>query len=241
MTDSTRLDAPSTAAAATDARATAARWWFVAVALVVGASLVIQTVLVVIGGTDANSGESGTGVSLPVRLWRLFSFFTVESNIVVLVVSILLAIDPRRTGRWWEVARLNALLAITITGLVFAIVLAPLLHVTGWAAVANAGLHYVGPWAFVAGWLLLGPRHRFTWRTVDGAFILPVVWLVYIFIQGAFTDWYPYPFLDVTVLGLGPAIVNAILVLLLAGVLAALYRLVDARVPSLLERRRDAA
>ena len=218
-----------------DARVRAARWWFLAVAVVVGASLVIQTVLVIMGGTDANSGDSGTAVSLPVRLWRLFSYFTVESNMVVLVVSILLAIDPRRVGRWWEVARLNALLAITITGLVFAIVLAPLLHVEGWAAVANAGLHYVGPWACVAGWLLLGPRSRFTWRTVAGAFILPLAWLVYIFTQGVFTDWYPYPFLDVTVLGLGPAIVNALLVLMLAGALAAVYRLVDAKAPSLVE------
>ncbi|SDI00286.1 hypothetical protein [Agrococcus jejuensis] len=42
-------------------------------------------------------------------------------------------------------------------------------------------------------------------------------------------------------LGLGPAIVNAILVLVLAGVLAGLYRLIDAKVPSLLEPRRSDA
>ena len=60
--------------------------WHVAIAAVITASLLIQLWLIFTGGADANSGEGGRAASIPVRLWRLFSFFTVESNIVVLIV-----------------------------------------------------------------------------------------------------------------------------------------------------------
>ncbi|WP_460702725.1 Pr6Pr family membrane protein [Myceligenerans halotolerans] len=216
---------------------TTARWVYGAIALVIAISLVIQLWLIFTGGADANSGESGRAESLPVRLWHLFSYFTIDSNIVVLVVSILLALDPVRRGRWWEVIRLNSLLAIAITGLVFAIVLAPLVHLTGAALVATIGFHYVAPWATVLAWLVFGPRPRFGWATVAGAFILPVGWLVYIFMQGAFTHWYPYPFLDVTELGLAEAIRNALMVIGVGLVLALLVRVIDAKLPPLLRDR----
>ncbi|MEU0508616.1 Pr6Pr family membrane protein [Amycolatopsis sp. NPDC006125] len=66
------------------------------------------------------------------------------------------------------------------------------------------------------------------------AFVWPLAWLVHIFTQGAFTDWYPYPFLDVTELGLGAALRNAVLVVVLALAFAALFKLADARMPALL-------
>lgn len=210
------------------------RWWHGVIAAVILAALAIQLVLIFSGGADANSGESGAAVSIPVRLGRLFSFFTIESNIVVMVVCLFLVANPLRSGVWWEVARLNALLAITITGIVFAVILAPQVNLTGWALVATIGFHYISPWATVLGWLIFGPRPRFRWSTVAGAFILPVGWLIYIFVQGTFTHWYPYPFLDVTRLGLGVALLNALLIVVVAAVLALVYRLIDARVPSVL-------
>lgn len=94
--------------------------------------------------------------------------------------------------------------------------LAPQVHLTGAALAATIGFHYISPWATIAAWLLFGPRPRISWSTVAGAFVWPLAWLGYIFTQGAFTDWYPYPFLDVTELSLGAAIRNAGLVVVLA-------------------------
>ena len=65
-------------------------------------------------------------------------------------------------------------------------------------------------------WLLVGPRPRITWATVGWAFVWPVAWIVYTFVHGAVTGWYPYPFLDATVLGYpralghGPVVVLAL-------------------------------
>lgn len=139
--------------------------------------------------------------------------------------------NPLADGRLWRVVRLDALLGILITGLVYAIVLAPQVHLTGAALAATIGFHYVSPWATVPAWLLFGPRPRVTWGTVFAAFAWPLLWLLYIFVQGAFTHWYPYPFLDAGKLGLGDAVRNALLVVVLAAAFAALMKLLDRKLP----------
>jgi len=216
------------------ARLVAARLVHGLVAAVVLFSLVLQLVLLFTGGTDANSGESGTAIPLGTRLFRFFSFFTVQSNIIVGVVAVLLAVNPLRTGRVWQVVRLDSLLGIVITGLVYAIVLAPMVQLTGWAQVANIGLHYVSPWASLAAWLVFGPRPGFRVSTAVWAFLWPVLWLIYTFAHGAISHWYPYPFLNADALGLGQAVVNSLLVVLVAAVLAAVLLVIDRRVPAVL-------
>jgi len=200
--------------------------------VVVLASLVVQLGLVVTGGTDVNVGATTGHLGLDTRLVNLFSFFTIQSNLVVLVTAATLVADPFRDGRRWRILRLDALLGIVITGIVFATVLAGLVHHTGVSAWVNAGLHYVSPWVTLAGWLLFGPRPRITWRTVGWAFVWPVAWLAYTFIRGAATGWYPYPFLDVARHGYPTVARNSIAVLLLAAALAALLKLLDHRLPS---------
>jgi hypothetical protein len=48
-----------------------------------------------------------------------------QSNLIVLTVALVLAWQPFRDGRAWRVVRLDSVLGIVITGLVFAIVPAP--------------------------------------------------------------------------------------------------------------------
>ncbi|MET9269472.1 Pr6Pr family membrane protein [Kribbella sp. NPDC003557] len=213
-------------------RAAVSRWWHGLIAVVILASLTLQLVLIFTGGADANSGESGTEIGLGTRLWRLFSFFTIQSNLIVLAVAIGLVLRPARDGSVWRVVRLDSLLGIVITGLVFDIVLSQQVHLTGGALVATIGLHYISPWATLLAWLVLGPRPRLTWQTVGYAFVWPIAWLVYIFTQGAFTDWYPYPFLDVTDLGLPTALRNAGFVLVLGLALAAGFKTLDRKLPT---------
>ncbi|WP_328610857.1 Pr6Pr family membrane protein [Amycolatopsis sp. NBC_00345] len=221
---------------------TLSRWWHGLIAAVIAVALVIQVVLVFQGGADANSGQTGEAAGVGIRLWRLFSYFTIQSNLILLAAALVLAARPAFDGRVWRVVRLDALLGILITGLVYAIVLAPQIHVTGWALAATIGFHYVSPWAAVAAWLVLGPRPGAGgWGTVAAAFLWPVLWLVYIFVQGAFTHWYPYPFMDVTEIGFGAALRNALLVVVVALVFAALVKLLDRKLPALTRRPREDA
>ena len=213
---------------ATTPHPAASRVWHGVLAAVIAASLIAQLVLIVTGGADVNTGSAAPRAPLDVRLIRLFSYFTIQSNLFVLVVAVTLVLNPGRDGRWWRVARLDALLGITITGIVFALVLAPLVHHVGAAWWINLGFHQLSPALAVLGWLLFGPRPRVDRSTVAKALLIwPVLWILYTFVHGALTDWYPYPFLDVTELGFGTALRNALFVLLAAAALALLVKTVD--------------
>lgn len=201
-------------------RLRARRIWYAALFAIVLASLAWQTLLVVQGGTDVNAGESTAHDDLAVRLVRLASYFTIQSNVLVCAAALLLTLRPNRDSAAFRVLHLDALLGIAVTGLVFSLVLAPLVELEGAAAVVNAGLHIVSPIMAVLGWILVGPRGWVDRVTIARAFIWPVAWIAYTLAHGAFTGWYPYPFLDVAEIGYPKALVNILLVLVVAFVLA---------------------
>jgi hypothetical protein len=213
--------------ATTSATATAARVWALAIAVVVVAALAIQLALILTGGPDPNTGDTVASVGVETRMIQTLSFFTIQSNLLVLAVSVALVANPTRDGRLWRVLRLDALLGITVTGLVFDLVLIDYVDPSGWQLVATIGLHYIAPWGTVLGWLLFGPWRRLDLRTVALALLWPIAWIVYTFVRGAIVHWYPYPFVDVDALGYAVALRNTSLVLALACVLLAIFWAID--------------
>lgn len=201
-------------------------------ALVVVVSLLVQLVLLVSGGADANSGDSELALPLGTRLVRLFSFFTIQSNLFVLGTSITLALAPQRDGPVWRVLRLDALLGIAVTGLVYWTLLAPVLDLHGAALFAGLGFHLVAPVGALAVWWLFGPRPRVTWSTVRWAFVWPLAWAVYTFVRGAVTGWYPYPFVDAGAVGYPRALLATAAVLVLGMVVVVVIERLDRRAPT---------
>jgi len=219
----------------TDTRMRAARLWFGGIAAVVAGALIIQLVLVFTGGQDVNTFMPTTKQSLGMRLVSLFSYFTIQSNLFVLGTSFALAVSIRRDGLLWRVLRFDAILGIIITGLVYETILAPLVHPTGWALAATIGFHYISPWATLLGWLVFGPRPRMSWFVMLLTMIWPAAWLVYTFVRGALTGWYPYPFLDVTAIGYAASFRNCAVILAIAIGIAALLTVLDRRLPALVQ------
>lgn len=207
------------------------RVWYAVVAVVVGVGFVLQFYLLFTGGADANSGESGDEIPLAVRFARLFSFFTVDSNVLVLAVAIAVALGRAANSVASRAIRLSALLSITVTGSVFSLVLAPDIELRGEAVVATNLFHIVSPVLFVLGWLLWGPRRQWDVRVALAAFIWPIAWLVFTLIRGAITGWYPYPFLDVGQNGIVAVLIAAAVVLGYAVLLTAVILLVDRHAP----------
>ena len=163
-------------------------------ALVAAFALVAQLVLTASGSaTLVEVDPPGLGE----RLFHLVSYFTILSNVLVLVTCAAAARDPRVDGPLWRVLRLDAVVAITITGVVHWFLLRPLLDLEGWSYAVDKLLHVVVPLLTVLGWVLFGPRRRVTRRVVLLALIYPFAWLFYTLVVGAVTGWYPYPFLDV--------------------------------------------
>jgi hypothetical protein len=208
-------------------RRRASRVWHLLIAADVVAALIIQLVLILTGGPDPNTGETVASVGVVTRMIQTLSFFTIQSNILVLIIAVTLVLDPDRDGRLWRILRLDTLLGITITGLVFDLILIHYVHPSGWQLVATIGFHYIAPWATVLGWLLFGPRPRIDRSTIVWAFAWPVAWIAYTFVRGRLVDWYPYPFLDVQKIGYLSAFGSTLAVLAVAVVLVVVYRRLD--------------
>jgi hypothetical protein len=214
-------------------RRVACRAWHAVLVAVIGFSLVTQIVLLVHGGADVNTVTTEGNAGLAERFVRLFSYFTIESNIFVLVVAVSLVLNPARDGRLWRVVHADALLGIVITGLIYSTLLAGLVDVHGIDVWVNAGFHYFAPAWTVVGWLLFGPRPRLDWVTLGWLWVWPVLWIAYTFSVGAATKWYPYPFLDVQLHGYAIAVRNTAGVIVIALVIIAILKFLDARMPTI--------
>lgn len=179
----------------------------------------------------ALTGGPGLAPTHAERIVRLFSYFTIQSNLLIGGVSVALAVDPRRDGPVFRVLRLDALLCIAVTGIVYNTVLRGLVELTGAGMVSNMMLHVLAPVFAVVTWLLVGPRPRVTGRTVWWSIVYPIAWLVYTFVRGAVRGWYPYPFLDVNALGYAGAVTNSAIVAVVFLLLAWGVRWADGRLP----------
>ena len=62
----------------------------------------------------------------------------------------------------------------------------------------------------MVGWLVFGPRGLIAPRDVGAFLVVPVGWLVYTLVRGAFVDWYPYPFVDVGEHGYGVVLLTCV-------------------------------
>lgn len=190
------------------------RTWHAATALAAGTGVVMEVVVALVDGP----GEAGSTLE---RLVRLFSYFTVLSNVLVCVVAVLLAVQPARDGRLFRVARLDALLCIAVTGIVYNAVLRGLVELSAAGAVSNALLHVVSPLLVVVGWTLFGPRPRIDRSTVGWSLVAPLAWIAYTFVRGEVVGWYPYPFLDAAENGYASALLSTLVVAVVFLVLAA--------------------
>lgn len=210
--------------------ASLARLWFGLTAVAVLTGLVWQLVLQ-IQGVNILVGANGQLPGLGTRLLRFFSYFTVESNILVAGIALTLAFNPQRDGSGWRILRLQGLFGITVTGVVYSSLLHGIVDLHGAATVTNALLHYVSPIMAILGWLAFGPRPRVTENTLLASLSWPALYVAWILAHGAVTGWYPYPFIDVKTLGYPTVLRNGVgLTLVMVGC-GALYLRLDHHLP----------
>lgn len=199
-----------------------ARTWFGLTALAVLVGLVVQvSVSARLKGTQFTTT---TGLVV-----NVFCYFTVQSNILAGATSGLLAAAPDRASTMFRVLRLAGLVGITVTGVVFHLALSGLQDLQGAAAAADLLLHTVVPLLTVLGWLVFGPRRQLSWRVARLSLLFPVLWSVLALVRGALIGFYPYPFIDVGVLGYPRVALNILAVGVLFFALASAAVLLDRR------------
>jgi len=174
-----------------------ARAWFLLTVVVVVVAITVQV--------PTSSGETGGFFDVPAyRALNVFAFFTIQSNILVAVSALLTALQPDVDTLLRRVLRLPALVAISVTGVVYHAVLAGLVEMSPAAAFADLLVHTAVPFLAVTGWFAFGPRGRTSWRVVGLSVVFPVLWLTFTLVRGPLVGgFWPYPFVDVDELGWG--------------------------------------
>lgn len=177
-------------------------WHAVTVVVAVGSVVGQLVVSLRLGGSAAN----------------FFSYFTVQSNLLVAATCVALLAGADPAARWFRLLRLAGLTGICLTFAVFALLIGPYLSLSGLDWWLDKGLHVAVPCLAVGG-LLVGPRAA--WRWADLAFLVwPTAWIVYTFARAALlepsygmpdgtTATVPYAFLDVASQGVGRVLAAA--------------------------------
>ena len=141
--------------------------------------------------------------------WRIFLFFTIQSNIWIGITSIIgfffLAIDMayRKSSfhRWLNVMEFVFTVSILITGIIFTTVLVPTMGQDAWS-ISNILTHLVVPVLAVADFLF--NKRRFSLRKGDIFYsLIPLGYYLLFSLLGFFFQWdfgsgnnYPYFFLN---------------------------------------------
>ncbi|QKJ20948.1 Pr6Pr family membrane protein [Microbacterium hominis] len=161
------------------------------------------------------------GLFSPDPSWSTLLYFTALSNVLALVWMTVVALATAR-----DLVRRGArglsnpspefhgavMMAITVTMLVYTVVLVPSLTAGGSYVpytLTDSLVHVITPILVVADWLLFTPKGRMRW--VDPLLwgLIPWGYLAFAFVFGALGGEFapgksfPYPFMDVAALGLG--------------------------------------
>ncbi|MGZ9160478.1 MAG: Pr6Pr family membrane protein [Candidatus Limnocylindrales bacterium] len=127
---------------------------------------------------------------------NFFSYFTIQSNLIAVAVFLVGVAWWRTTPSMaWELVRGAAVLVMTVTLVVFALLLADTDVDTALPWV-NTVVHQIMPIAVIVDWLIDPPDRRISLRQSLRWLTYPLLWTGYTLVRGQSAGWYPYPFLD---------------------------------------------
>lgn len=161
----------------------------------------IARLLVAVTGVVALVGDINFTIGTsPLAIGNFFSYFTVESMILAVIVftwSGIVALRGHSDPVPLDQLRALAVAYVTVSGLVFAVLLVEgtLRGVPVWAPWSSILLHFVIPTLAVVDWCL-NPGRVIPWSTIGWVMVFPAIWVTYTMVRGAIVYWYPYFFLD---------------------------------------------
>ncbi|MWN90802.1 hypothetical protein GQ597_08810 [Gilliamella sp. Pra-s65] len=136
------------------------------------------------------------------RLVYYYSFFTVLSNLMLALSCFWLTINPNCHRYSFKVIRLNGLVGVIITTIVYNIILRGIHSPPNiLLKIANESLHVVIPVLGILTWFIWGPFRKINIKVIVGSLLSLMGYGIYIFVRGYYTSLYPYPFINVVQIG----------------------------------------
>ncbi|MBA1296831.1 hypothetical protein G7025_26115 [Pseudomonas lurida] len=153
-----------------------------------------------------------SGASLMGGLINFFSFFTVLTNtLAVVVLSYALVNRPSAARRFFLAPAVSSGIAVSIVvvGLAYNLLLRHLWQPEGFQFIADELLHDVMPVLFAVYWWRYVPKGQLRFTHIGLWVIYPLVYFGYALLRGDLLGQYQYPFIDVSTLGYPQVFVNA--------------------------------
>jgi len=126
---------------------------------------------------------------------NLFSYFTMQSNLIVGIVLLVATLGPKTNPRSGALLR-AATFWILITGIVFNVLLSRVYHPTGLSALISVVHHTATPLAMLADWIIFEEKGRTRMRDIGFWLAYPVVYLAGSMVRGMIDGFYPYWFIN---------------------------------------------
>lgn len=153
-----------------------------------------------------------SGASLLGGLINFFSFFTVLTNTLAVVVLSYAWVNRDSAAKQFFLApRVSSGIAVSIVvvSLAYNLLLRHLWSPSGFQFIADELLHDVMPVLFLIYWWRCVPKGHLRFRHIGAWVIYPLVYFAYALLRGDLLGQYQYPFIGVSTLGYPQVFVNA--------------------------------
>lgn len=129
---------------------------------------------------------------------NFFQFFTIQSNILAASIFLIAAVGAllQKRNNTFALLRGGATVYMTMTGVVYVLLLSGLGSLQTTIPWVNHVLHHIMPAAVVCDWFIDPPLRRIAFKKALVWLVFPFAYLAYSLIRGHAVGWYPYPFLN---------------------------------------------
>lgn len=154
----------------------------------------------------------GNQISFEEATIRFFSYFTILTNLLVAVYFTF------QTFSSFSIIKKSGMLTaitiyILIVGFIYQIILRSTWNPTGLQRLVDELLHTIIPILVLIYWYNFENKRDLSYKQIPSWAIYPLLYLFYILIRGHFSDFYPYPFVNVTDLGYSQVFINSFWIL----------------------------
>jgi hypothetical protein len=183
---------------------------------------VLRLAIALLGGFAIVATTMDTASRTTINPFNFFGYFTIQSNIIAVVVFLVLSIATfagREESKAFVLVRGCATTYIVVVGIVYNTLLVGLEGgiTLAWA---NWVLHVALPIYAAIDWIFFGDRTKLPWNRFWVVLVYPIVWIIVVLVRGATDGWVPYPFLD-PAQGYGVVALYCVVIALAIGVVGA--------------------
>lgn len=158
---------------------------------------------------------------IPEAVIRFFSFYTILTNTLVSIYFTYIAFVKNQEPKSGILTAITTY--IFMVGIIYQLVLRHVWQPLVRQLIVDKLLHSITPILVILFWYMYERTKSVSYSHLLKWGIYPLIYLIFILIRGSFSNFYPYPFVDVRNLGLASVHTYSVVLLLMFLMISALF------------------